>query len=698
MFDLRKIPVLGVLVPFAAGSLAGYQLEEYVSVWDMIWISMAIWLILLLFYIIPFRKRGTAGLIFKVVAILLMLSTGYGAGMMTKPEDPGLPLGEPVMIMGEVREPPVRREQNWMLDMRLSGVVSSDAVHISRTHLKVYLDMPADSILPAVGETWWWYGQLVPIRNSGNPNEPDYEAIMQRKNCWYRFFTDSRVQVGMKVCDPRESRFSAVRIRESVSAPWKGNLKAVSLLKAVCLGDRSGLTDDMQQSYKAAGGMHLLAVSGLHVGLIWWVLHHALGWIVRILRKEVFRALTIMLLLWFYAYLTGFSSSVCRSVTMFSLVTVSRVIDQRTSPLNAILVSAFVLIYIHPGRMMDVGFQLSYAAITGIVLLYPVIRKLLKVNNKIVKWIWEATVVSLSAQIATMPLVVYYFHQLPVYALLTNLLAVPLLSGLIAVFVISVPFTAIGIMTQLFNGVLITMSSLMNRSMELIASIPGAVMGELYLDRSVLIILLTTILMVMISLNSSISLPRYLIMCLIAYLLFHSAWIRYNRSHTSEIVVSHCRGCSLISFREGYLVEHYRWCRDSTLVRVADRISATFWDSRRYRVRFYALCDSISVEGAISRCIPLGPGLWLIGNDGTNGWIMGGTAGQLPLSLPEKYPVDFILLSAEPRSGLLYNNSMTNQCDWILDGSNRAWYVRRMQDQQVPLHITDLHGAYMKRR
>lgn len=697
MFDLRKAPVARILLPFTGGALAGNMLIFTVPMNGIVFICMIIWFLLFILFLICKMCGIWSNLVFHHLLFLLFLTLGTGTGMVSRPVDPGLPVGENVVVRGEVLEEPYSGRRNWVMEMRIFMVSGRDSTYSMQTNLKVYFEIPEDSILPAAGETWQLYGQLSPIKNSGNPGEPDYEAIMQRKSCWYRFFAHSRYPVIKKVEDSLDNKVCAIRFRKIISQTWSGDPEEVSLLKAVCLGDRSGLTDDLRYSYTAAGGMHLLAVSGLHVGLIWWVLQHSLAWMVRLFRSEIYRALVIIVLLWFYAYVTGFSSSVSRSVTMFTFFTVSRLIDQRTHPVNGILVSAFFLILINPAKLLDVGFQLSYAAILGIVTIFPKLRSLVRPKNRILKWIYEATMVSLAAQLSTAPLVIYYFHQLPAYSLLTNIFAIPLLSCLIAIFVISIPFVVSGIFVGLFNGLLLQLGSLMNRSMEFVASIPGALIRDLYLDRLGLIMLMVIVFLCTVLLNYRSAFPRFAIMFVISGMLVWSSWTRYIRLHTAELVVSHFSGGSLVTIREGSHVDHYTWVRDKAATTTMDRFKAVTWDKRRYDVCSTEIANNTCVGGVISFCKQAAPGLWTLGNDQINGWVITGPMGRETMEMIADQQGDFILLSCEPQIRNTHLLERLDSCELIVDGSNRNWFIRQMEGFGGVIYFTSHQGAYLKR-
>jgi len=728
MFDLRRIPILRVLFPFAGGSLAGYKLELSISIWEVLFVTVLGWILLVLLYWWAGKKPAKVQGIFSFMALLLFIATGMATGIKTRPVDPGLPLDGKVIIQGEIIRGPKKRGASWSYDMALDMVCSGDSVFSNHSQLIVYLKSSfdsgeiVDSVMPATGQTWQFYGQLVPVRNSGNPGSPDYKSILSRRNCWYRFYGDpiSGIQnSGMKVNHLviTARRKSPAGIRNAVSSHWKGGVDEVSLLKAVCLGDRSELTENLTQAYVAAGGMHLLAVSGLHVGLIWWVLQHAFAWMVRISGKEIFRAATIIALLWFYAFVTGFSSSVCRSVTMFTLFTIGRLINQRIHPVNAILVSAFLLIMIYPPKLLDVGFQLSYSAILGIVVFYPTFRNLVKQKNRFFRWIWDAMMVSLAAQIATLPLVIYYFHQVPLYSLVTSLVAIPILSGLIVIFVSSVPLLFIGVLTEPLNFLLNGMAQLMNHFMERVASLPGAVISDLHLERFNLALLLGMLLLVMVTLNSRSRISRYLLAATISISLVCNAWFRYSILNSSEVIITHFHNSSLVSFREGFQIDHYCWHRDSVSMSYIERYRLMVWSKRKYQNQLFELKDPVPARGRISACLPVEPGIWSLGNDQTRGWVITGSAfaGNMAISR-SPYVVsrdqksvfsdcrnDFVLVSGNPPTRYLPEQLLATPCTLVIDGSNGSWYLPgfsqwiKERNLACRLHHTLLDGAFLKR-
>jgi competence protein ComEC len=714
MIDFTRAPVARFLVPLAGGSLVGYLGSPAVRPGVVLFSCLVLWLALLLIDQLFREKPLLRGGLFSSLVFGLVFCTGLGLGMMDEPKDPGLPVGERIMISGKMREGPVERNGRLEYEMGLSMVLARDTAFQTATLLKAYMQVPRDSPVPVAGETWRLGGRLVAIRNSGNPGEIDYAAILKRKNCWYRFYCDTVPELNYRLEETQTRNLSAVRIRNGLSESWEGPPEALSLLRAVCLGDRSGLSETMRQSYSLAGGMHVLAVSGLHVGLIWWVLHRVFSFLVRLLRREIYRVVLITLLLWFYAYVTGFSSSVCRSVTMFSFISAARLIHHRGHPVNALLVSMFFLVVIHPGRLLDVGFQLSYAAVLSIVTLHPVLKNLVRVKNRILKWAWEATGISLAAQIGTIPLVVYYFHQVPVYALLTNLVAIPLLSCIITLFVFSVPLMAIGTVAGIMNRLLMTLAGLMNSAMEAIASIPGSVIGGLFLDPVCALLFVVLVFLGITMFSGKSSLPKYICMFTLSLILIQSARIRSSRLRSFQLVVGHFYNGSLVTFREGLYVDHYIWSGDPESVAYMDRYLASAWGQRSYEISVVwvngaAPIDTLSgrdvakpVQGGISACYPLCYGTWMVGNQKHRGLVATGTLDGVRLGILTGIDTEFLLLSGEPPlSPKQMDDLFLGSRDVILDGSSRGWYMKQVahwKDQMDhgvgQIHITGEQGAY----
>jgi competence protein ComEC len=201
--------------------------------------------------------------------------------------------------------------------------------------------------------------------------------------------------------------------------------RELGVLSALTIGYKIDLDQETLQAYSASGATHILAVSGMHVGLIYVVLTWVFSFLQRVRFGNVIKAVLLILMVWYYAFLTGLSPSVLRASVMITFLGLGQIAQQKLNVYNSLAIAAFVLLLINPVDLMDVGFQLSFLAVLGIVSLYPVINNWVA-SNIVVNQIWSLVAVSISAQLATFPLSLYYFHQFPNYFLLSNLVVVPL--------------------------------------------------------------------------------------------------------------------------------------------------------------------------------------------------------------------------------------------------------------------------------
>jgi competence protein ComEC len=229
---------------------------------------------------------------------------------------------------------------------------------------------------------------------------------------WYEHIEALSIQI-RQYCDKALERYIASEQEHSIAA-------------ALVLGVKQHLDEDLKQAYTNAGVTHILAVSGMHVGIIFGLLNLFLGRLKKVKYGKLLYVLSVLSILWLYAFVTGLSGSVSRAVTMFSLITIASNISRNTNIYNTLASSAFLLLLWNPFLLMDVGFQLSYLAVISIVYFYPKLYSLYEASNRIVDFLWQMTCVSVAAQVFTLPITLYHFHQYPTYGVFASVLVVPL--------------------------------------------------------------------------------------------------------------------------------------------------------------------------------------------------------------------------------------------------------------------------------
>ena len=203
----------------------------------------------------------------------------------------------------------------------------------------------------------------------------------------------------------------------------------LAVLSALTIGDKTELSDSVRESYSVAGASHILALSGLHIGLLYTMIFFILKPIAR--RGNIgrcVRSVFLLVLLWTFAFFTGLSPSVVRSVSMFSILTMADMVGREPLSLNTLAVAAWLMLFCNPAWLFDVGFQLSFLAVASILLIQKSIYHLITVKSRIGKYVWGLMSVSIAAQIGTAPLVLFYFSRFSVHFLLTNLVVIPLIT------------------------------------------------------------------------------------------------------------------------------------------------------------------------------------------------------------------------------------------------------------------------------
>ena len=204
-----------------------------------------------------------------------------------------------------------------------------------------------------------------------------------------------------------------------------------ALCKALCIADKSDLTSTVKKDFSRAGASHILAVSGMHVGIIFTAISTLIGLISQSRKFSRIASIVAICFLWFYAFICGLQPSIVRACTMFTIPIIGKLLKRDSSSLNSLLFTAFCMVIYDYTNLFNIGFQLSFLAVAGILLFQEKIFNIFQLQNKILIWLWSLTSVSIAAQITTLPLTIYYFHNIPVLSLISNLFVVPLSTLLI---------------------------------------------------------------------------------------------------------------------------------------------------------------------------------------------------------------------------------------------------------------------------
>ncbi len=308
-----------------------------------------------------------------------------------------------------------------------------------------------------------------------NPDAFNYAAYLKRQGIGATAYISSE----RWTVYGQNTNFSFLRMAEEAQKKLlniysrfgiKGDEFAV--LAALTLGSKDALHPELRQNYTTSGGMHILAVSGLHVGIIYMVLMFLFRSMNRNRRLKVLKTVFVITFLWIYAFVTGLPPSVMRATLMFSLVAIGASFERKPRIYNTISAAAFVMLIINPDFLYEVGFQLSFSAVVSIIYYQPKIAGLFVIKNKPLKWAWNLTSVSLAAQIGTAPFSLYYFNQFPNYFLITNFVAIPFATFIIYTAVALFAVSSIPLISNAIALILHWLLYILNYSIETIQSLP----------------------------------------------------------------------------------------------------------------------------------------------------------------------------------------------------------------------------------
>ncbi|MCO6148128.1 ComEC/Rec2 family competence protein [Flavobacterium sp. NRK1] len=303
------------------------------------------------------------------------------------------------------------------------------SVNKKKTRGKILLTTAKDSLKTLLfpGDIFIIADTPTAIAKPLNPNQFDYAAYMEKQDIFYQLQLRSNyIKTGRKY----NFNYYLGLLRFKLSNSFKIHNYSTTLqntLNALLLGQRQDIDTATNNSYRDAGVMHILAISGLHFAVLFYALINILKPLKRLKNKgKIIQLITILILLWGFAFITGLSASVVRSVIMFSFISIGKYLNRQTPIYNSIAISMLVLLVAKPGFIFDAGFQLSYLAVFAIVWFEPFYQQLKTSKFKAVNYFRDTVLVSLSAQVGVLPLILFYFKRFPLLFLLANLIVIPL--------------------------------------------------------------------------------------------------------------------------------------------------------------------------------------------------------------------------------------------------------------------------------
>lgn len=427
----KPLPFVRILIPLLAGiCLSLYSIHIPAIYWLLgILISLLLfaeWIPLLW----KWRLRNLRGLVIVIVFFIAgYLRTDY---IQSKASILHLPKQTNITLAITIQDPPEPTQNGW----QTTGILQqyfyqNQALPCSG---KVLLWMEKDAtLLPTGGSTVLANTQLTVIRPPLNPGDFDAAAYYGRAQIFLRC---KLLRGQYRICKKPSSAiltnwvYSCKQFCLQTLRKYIQGTNEQAIAEALLIGYKKNLSAELVTAYSETGIVHIIAISGMHMALLFALLNLCLQKLTILPRGKWIKLLIQITAIWLFTWITGGTASVLRAACIFTALSWGEALERKSQPYNTLAGSAFCLLFLYPTLLLDTGFLLSYAAVTGILLLAKPLSRLIYFRNPILRSIWQLNAVTIAAQVFTLPLILYFFHRFPLLFVCTNMIAIPL-SGLI---------------------------------------------------------------------------------------------------------------------------------------------------------------------------------------------------------------------------------------------------------------------------
>ena len=505
-----------------------------------------------------------------------------------------------------------------------------------------------------------------------NPHQFDYQAYLEKKGINYQIRVPPH-QIHSLFREPSTLRGFASRFREHIITQLgKSDFgeDELAVVQALLLGQRNDISESTWDDYRNAGAVHILAVSGLHVGILLLILQFFLRPLERLPKGKTMKLVLILMLLWTFAFIAGLSPSVVRAVTMFSFIAYALYLNRPTNTFNIIALSMFFILLIEPLFLFEVGFQMSYAAVFSIVWIYPKLQQFWSPSNWLGRYFWQLLSVSIAAQVGVLPISLYYFHQFPALFFISNLIVVPFLGIIIALGVL-VLFLSLSKMVPevvftVYNALIKTMNSIIGW----VAQQEAFVFKNIPFDTVQLILAYLMIFGLVFSLTK----PKFKnIALLLGAVVLFSGWGIYQQhlqAQKEQLLFAHQTKNSVLLHQTGTKLNVYAH-NASQAKRIVNAIQV---GERITELTNNPLQNSYFINGKYVLILD-----------------------SLGVYLSPKH-VDYLILTQSPKVNLERVIDSVRPSQIIADGSNFLSYIKRWEatcaKKKLPFHYTGEKGAF----
>ncbi|TXH31478.1 MAG: ComEC family competence protein [Cyclobacteriaceae bacterium] len=586
-----------------------------------------------------------------------------------------------------VRSATESKSNSWKFYVELVQV-KTDAWQPATGKVVVYVSKKTIDRIP------WLYGDHLIIQGSpqklkppANPNEFDYKRFLSFKNVYHQQFVKANQVQFIASPARRGFIYYSHRVRDWASTVIESTLKGEqnqAVAMALILGVTEGIDNELLSAYAASGAMHVLAVSGMHVGIIYVIILFLFKPIKKYRWSPWLVAGLSIFLLWAFAFVTGLSPSVLRAVTMFSFVALAKPLGWRTNIYNTLATSAFILLLYDPYLIMSVGFQLSYLAVLGIVYLQKPLYNLWVIDSAVGNWVWEITCISIAAQIATFALGMLYFHQFPVYFLVSNLFVIPLSTAVLVGGILLLAVSWISPIADLLGWLLQLLIELLNWTVITTEKLPFSIISGIHLTTFQCWLIMATLLSLIFMLEYRYKNIVWLTTILCIALIVTQVQHFHRKLNVQQFVV--------------YSISNHtamEWIMNGKSYYYADTALLNDYERTRFHILPNRLQHGVKETHSKIPFYQNAKGIPLYLWNNTCIAVLNKRAQPLP-----PLPIDYLVVSNQSLS-LKDTTFLKPQTKIILDGTNGSHYIARwksaQQNKAWQVHAVADDGAFVVR-
>ena len=682
---IKQIPALRFLIPIVVGILFQYRFSIGINVLAMVAATASI--LLIFFSFLSIAKRNALGWINGLLIHLFLIAIG-GALSFTKNISNrsawvGNYINKETPVIVTLQENVSIKERSYKALATFNAVYNNGVWQPVEGDVLLYFRK--DSSKPNVhyGSQIILLKKVTSIVNAGNPGAFNYERYCSFQDIHYQAFLSDN---DFTILPTEQTSWFAnvlINIRTSVLEILKKNIKSqdeLSIAEALLIGYRDELDRELVRAYSNTGVVHIIAISGLHLGMIYGLLLFLFKPFNRYKFSKIVKPITIIFILWMFSFIAGTAPSILRSAIMFTCIVIADSLGKRSNIYNGLAISAIIILIINPFTLWDVGFQLSYSAVLSIVFFSPYVKKWFYFKNKLLKGFWELNAITLSAQVLTLPIVLYHFHQFPNLFLFANIFAVPF-SGLILYAELLLLIFSLWLNAASFIGKGIEWAiAVLNKFILNIDALPFAVWESIQISILQAIILFASIIGFSYWLIEKKSKAMLIGLLFLMFFIGFRSIDLMNRNHQQKIIVYNVPKHTAIDLVDG-----------RKLFFIGDSILKEDGFLRNFHIKPSRILHRTTESDAVSNITYF------------NNFILTRNKSIAVVDSPvfyagEKIKVDAVIITKNPR---VYIDKLYQAFDckqYIFDASNSMWKINKWKQAcdslHLQYHICSLQGAF----